>query len=182
LPPTHPLSTPSPNLNITNPGTYSNVLKSNPQNPIKVHESLRRAEVRTRQILLTPKEDHPLHSKHDTNESIAYKLQHAIDATRSSNDSQIEIKSVILFNNKGILFKVQTVQVATWLRNTQTREKLLTHLNLPAEMKDHYYSIIVPYIPISFNVANDDSLNAIERDSGLPSNSIVSARWIKPLK
>jgi hypothetical protein len=60
------------------PNTYSNVLKTALQNPIKVHEALRRAEVRTRQILLSPKEDHPLYSKSDTNESVAQKLQQAI--------------------------------------------------------------------------------------------------------
>jgi hypothetical protein len=164
------------------PRSYSNTLKNGLANLARAYEALKRAEVRSRQILLTPMDDHPLHTTKDTNGSIAQKLQLALEAISGEEDPLINVKSIVLLHNNSILFEVNSTQATDWVRKPQTKQALITCLDLPAEIKDRLHSIIVPYVLITLNITDSTSIENIESENSLPPGSISSARWIKPLQ
>ena len=43
------------------------------------------------------------------------------------------------------------------------------------------YSILVPRIPLTFNLANEDHLREIKECNDMPADTIAKARWIKPV-
>jgi hypothetical protein len=162
--------------------SYSETLRNGNANSAKVYDALKRAEVRSRQILLTPIDEHPLHTNKDTNGSIAQKLQLTLKAISKDEDPLTIVKSVILLHNNSILFEVNFMQAADWIKQPQTKQALLTGLGLPAEIKDRLHSIIVPYVPISLNITNPTSIGNIKSENSIPPGSITTVRWIKPLQ
>ena len=72
-------------------------------------------------------------------------------------------------------------EAAEFIRNDKdTRELLLKHLDTNATLKDRTYSIIIPFMPLTFNPTNRNDLDALEDENGWSAGTIVSARWAKP--
>ena len=70
---------------------------------------------------------------------------------------------------------------AEWLREPFNKTVFTKKLDTNAYIKDRTYPLVVPRVPISFELHNQEHLCEIETINNLAPNSISKARWIKPL-
>jgi len=81
--------------------------------------------------------------------------------------------------NGGIVYELNSPESATWLRKEKT--EFTKHYDGASIIKDKAVSILVEYIPITHNPDALGESKKIERETGLPTDSIDSTRWIKPM-
>ncbi|KIJ48541.1 hypothetical protein M422DRAFT_83769, partial [Sphaerobolus stellatus SS14] len=62
------------------------------------------------------------------------------------------------------------------------KEAFIAKLGERAVVKDRNIPIVVEFVPVGFDPTNEVEIEIAENDSGLPINSLMSARWIKPVE
>lgn len=66
------------------------------------------------------------------------------------------------------------------MKQAYIKEQLLQKLSIFSNIKERTYPIVVPFLPITLDT-NDPSFNCqVKTKNDLPTNSMDSARWIKP--
>ena len=139
------------------------------------------AAVKERQILIDLAEDHPVKRQvYSTDEMLTF-FQTALDAIKEKDDLDVKIRSLKLLKNGGILLELLNKEAAEWLKLEAQRNKFATATGGKLNIKDRLFNIVVQFIPISTALEDNDILRYIEEDSKIPRNSIISARWIKPI-
>ncbi|KAF9232847.1 hypothetical protein BU15DRAFT_31590, partial [Melanogaster broomeanus] len=92
------------------------------------------------------------------------------------------IKAITKLKNGGLIIEFDSPLSAQWLRQDDIRDAFLMSLGTSAEIKDRLYPILVPFLPTSSQIYDDDWLRAIETENSLPANTIRTTRWIKPIE
>ena len=78
-----------------------------------------------------------------------------------------------------ILFKDK--EVINWLQDLKVEAEFMKGLSLDTMIVKCSYSILVPRIPLTFDLANEDHLREVEECNSIPTSIITKARWIKPV-
>ncbi|THU91601.1 hypothetical protein K435DRAFT_622743, partial [Dendrothele bispora CBS 962.96] len=80
----------------------------------------------------------------------------------------------------GILCVFQTPEEVRWMMDENRLERFAQHWGSSATVKAPYYETVLPFVPLTTDLHNQQSLREIEVNNGLEKGSIASARWIKP--
>ncbi|THU99817.1 hypothetical protein K435DRAFT_794634 [Dendrothele bispora CBS 962.96] len=80
----------------------------------------------------------------------------------------------------GILCVFHTPEEVRWMMDENRLERFAQHWGSSATVKAPYYETVLPFVPLTTDLHNQQSLREIEVNNGLEKGSIASARWIKP--
>ena len=75
---------------------------------------------------------------------------------------------------------MNTTEAALWLKSQEVMSPFLQLFSAFSIIKHRAYTILVEYIPLSFDPGNKSQLGELERDNGLNPEGVLSAKWIKP--
>ncbi|KAI6001333.1 hypothetical protein EDD15DRAFT_2361701 [Pisolithus albus] len=89
------------------------------------------------------------------------------------------IKSAVCLNNGNLLLELSSAKAADWMRSAPVREALSKSLGITAVVKEHAYTLVVPFFPTSIEITDPLLLNTIELENDLPANSLQSIHWAK---
>ncbi|KAJ7433457.1 hypothetical protein B0H11DRAFT_1758944 [Mycena galericulata] len=79
-----------------------------------------------------------------------------------------------------VLLHLNTKQAADWIKDNMSG--FLAALGGTSVYKERLLNVVVKYVPVSFDPSRDGALHEVEGDNGLPSGTLVKARWIKPVE
>ena len=92
------------------------------------------------------------------------------------------VKVAVLLRNGGLLLELDRAEAAEWLCNDTNRTKILENIGSGASIKNRTYQVIVQFIPVQFELEDDEALRHFEAMNDLQPNSTLRAEWIKPVK
>lgn len=112
-------------------------------------------------------------------------LKDKIDAALSSMAPPppvgTKVQEINKLRNRGVIIQVSTKEAADWLQEPINELDFTSKLDASAYIKDRVYPIVVPRIPLLFDLSNQEHLCEIESANDLPPKMISKARWIKPI-
>jgi hypothetical protein len=169
--------------------TYSSTLKTNSipittnaNTPTQITLAIAQAAVRERQILIQPTGPDPLFDPSYTAEDIALRVESAIDALNSPENVKIKVKAILSLNSRSLLLELNSKEATDWICKDNTRNQLITYLNIQGMIKDRQYPILVPFLPIRHDIADRDWVELVKNDNKLPQGSITNIKWAKPIE
>ncbi|KAG1864069.1 hypothetical protein C8R48DRAFT_574014, partial [Suillus tomentosus] len=90
------------------------------------------------------------------------------------------IKATTRLRNGGLIVELSMAEAANWLRAPENRLKVTGALESPVYIKERRFTIIVPFLPVTFGFEDAEWRRAAEEENSLPIGSIEAAGWIKP--
>ncbi|KAJ7334319.1 hypothetical protein DFH08DRAFT_644719, partial [Mycena albidolilacea] len=72
-----------------------------------------------------------------------------------------------------------TTAAAAWIKTEM--HSFLAAMGGTSSFKDRFLNVLVQFVSISFDPAQESSLRAIKSDNSLPKGVIAKAHWIKPV-
>ncbi|KAL6302089.1 hypothetical protein BKA93DRAFT_737571 [Sparassis latifolia] len=101
--------------------------------------------------------------------------------TRADAPLEFAFKSVSRMHNGGIVYNLDSMESAKWLRSPDVMKSFLEHFGDQAScMKVHTYSTLAEFIPVACKPDNSSYLRITEGTNNLDPNVIEEAHWIKP--
>ena len=108
-------------------------------------------------------------------------FQTALDAIKEQDSPDLKLKTLIILKNGGILLELTNKEAVEWTKNNERRRKLAEATGGNLTVKDRFFNVVVPFVPIWTQLESEETLRNIEEDNKIPQNAIASARWIKPV-
>lgn len=182
-------ATPSNNPKLTSSDcqalTYAMALARSP--PAAHAASVAKNDSRLRAILLDRRPDAPADDLAQLSEKILVtKANLALENMGDlAADAPVNIRfrSAKKLRNGGIWLELTTQQEADWLKEPTTLAAFLAKWDGGlSTARTQRYSVIAQSVPITFSPDVPTSIRAVESMANLPTNSITSARWIKPIE
>jgi hypothetical protein len=159
--------------------TYAAALKGNV--PFSHPNNLAKARARAKQILIDtdPQGEQDTLGKLTEQELVA-KANEAV----SNLEEDHELASITFIGakklaNGGIVFDLDTEEAAKWIQANKIT--FLSKFSGTATIKNRALAVIVEYVPLSHSPDALAEMRKIERDSKLPTGSLLATRWIKPI-
>ena len=146
-------------------------------------QRLAREAIKDRQLLIDFPASSQLAAGNSSHAQLVNKTCAALKSLPKKNDTDpdLELRVVTQFKQGGMVIEMTSKEAADFIRNDKdTRDALLNHLDSNATLKERTYSIIIPFMPLTFNPTNRKELDAMENENRWPAGTIVTARWIKP--
>ena len=94
--------------------------------------------------------------------------------------SEPKAVSVKKLCNRGVVFELNSVETAWWLKMEKTAFK--NSFGGTSVVRECTISVIVEYIPMAHNPDTLAENSRIEWDSGIAEGVLLATRWIKPLQ
>ncbi|KAJ6561060.1 hypothetical protein DFH09DRAFT_921379 [Mycena vulgaris] len=101
------------------------------------------------------------------------------DNTSSLPPSGARFVGATIQRSGAVLLHLNSEAAAEWLK--QDMPSFLSAMGGTSIYKEHLLNVVVEYVPVSFDPSQDGALHVVEGDNGLPSSTLVKARWIKPV-
>lgn len=153
------------------------------QLPAEVRAQAREA-IRARQVLLDLKDRDDTQAANPAKEaSAAETVERANKALKSmitDESDQFVVRNATRLRNGGILLEFNSSEAAAWIRKADNKHKFTERFDPERTMKERNYTLVVPFVPLTFSPDSDKDLREIEETSDLPTGTIIKARWIKP--
>ncbi|KIJ25160.1 hypothetical protein M422DRAFT_273898 [Sphaerobolus stellatus SS14] len=168
------------------PKSYAAVLRA--EVPMMHHSNIIKNMLKDRQVLIDKHPDDtnfPMYNLEE--EMILQKANMAVELMKSEDgffkETEEEIMdgtfiSVWKLSNSGIILETRTQKTATIIK--ERKSEFIMKLGERVVVKDRSITILVEFIPLTFNTEKTEDIAIAENDSKLPVGSIISARWIKP--
>ena len=96
--------------------------------------------------------------------------------------TEVKLKAGTLLRNGGLLLELNTDEATLWLKSDEIINRFLENLGSGASVKNRTYQVIVQFVPVSFDPADDKHIKAFEEHNNIAEGSIAKAEWIKPAK
>ena len=135
--------------------------------------------VKERQILIDLAEDHPIKRQFNTHNEMLTLFQTVLDTIKEQDSPDLKLKSLIILKNRGILLELTNKEAVVWTKNNGHWRKLAEATGGNLTIKDRFFNVVVPFVPIWTQLESKDTLRNIEEDNKILQNAIASARWIK---
>lgn len=91
----------------------------------------------------------------------------------------VEFLLAMKLQHGGILFKLETMEGAEWVRGNG-KDGFLAKMGGTLVVKERTATVVVPYVPVTFKPEMDGALREVKHNSQLKEGSIVKATYIKP--
>ena len=152
-----------------------------PNSPPPQEQARANAAIKEKQMLIDLDESHPIKKQCCSNNEMLTLFQTALSETKEDGSPELKIQSLKILKNGGILLEFDNKETVNWLKHDEHRKRFVNATGGKLNIKDRLFNIVVQFIPISTALEEDATLRNFEEDSKIPPNSIVSARWIKPI-
>ncbi|TDL17161.1 hypothetical protein BD410DRAFT_730406 [Rickenella mellea] len=83
--------------------------------------------------------------------------------------------------NGGVVYDMSTPKAAAWLKSKDVMKAFLESFGGTSIIKERAYTVIAEFVPVTLDLNDADTCAQIEKDNNLPSLSILSTKWIKPV-
>ena len=120
-----------------------------------------------------------------TDSDLIHKAKAAVDYMGlygSTKPASFQILSVRWVRNRRIIYKLESVQSAKWLRAPETVQEFAKQFNTYVLHSPAGFAIIVENVPTTYEPRYPEGARLLEELNRLPVGSIISYRWIKPLE
>ena len=145
-----------------------------------------RCLAQTKTVRISPPLDDPMASFKDLDKDILVeKANVALELVCTSNPTVPE-EALFISTKKTthsqILYEVDSSQTADWLRSPDGSRAFVSKFRSNVMLATKPFPILLEYVPIRLDIDDPSSLRDIERKNTLPTGTIKSARWIKPIE
>ncbi|KAI0055082.1 hypothetical protein BV25DRAFT_1773302, partial [Artomyces pyxidatus] len=82
--------------------------------------------------------------------------------------------------NGGIILQFSTKEATDYIKSPAVRATFVQAVLPSGLLKDRGYSILVPFVPLTFRPDNNYDLREVEERNRLAKGSVKQARWVKP--
>jgi len=172
-PPQHPLP--------PHQATYADAARQKPPT-IATEKCL----AQTKTIRISPPLNDPTASFNNLNEDILLRkanmtlnLVHESDLTVPTEAEFISARKTA---HGQVLYEVNSPETADWLRSPEGSKAFTAKFGSDITLTIKPFPTLVELVPIHLNTDDPPTLREIERKNSLPTGSIKSARWIKPIE
>ena len=116
-------------------------------------------------------------------QTIVAKANLALTAMKNRDDvlKGVQFMSAKPLAKGDILFDMDSPESVEWLTRSGIRTEFIQGFGAMSEIKDREHSCVVKNVPINFRPSMESSLE-VEITNTIPANSILLARWIKPIE
>ncbi|TDL19050.1 hypothetical protein BD410DRAFT_697962, partial [Rickenella mellea] len=83
--------------------------------------------------------------------------------------------------NGGVVYDMSSTAAALWLKTKDVMKAFLESFGGTSIIKERAYTVIAEFVPVTLDLNDADACTQIEKDNNLPSLSILTAKWIKPV-
>ena len=91
------------------------------------------------------------------------------------------VLEVIKLHKGGFTILFKNKATVKWLQDLGVEFEFTMGLSRDISIVKHSYSLLVPQILLSFNLANAEHLREVKECNEIPAGTITKARWIKPV-
>ncbi|KIO03792.1 hypothetical protein M404DRAFT_53229, partial [Pisolithus tinctorius Marx 270] len=137
------------------------------------------AAIKERQLLIDPSSDHPLLNNAATRESAIDLIKQALEMIDRIDGPNLQLRSIARLRNNGILLKFNNQEAVAWIKEPANKTAFLAKLGRDVAIKDRHYNIVIPFLPISTDTDNPDTIRDMENENNIPQGSIAKIKWIK---
>ena len=145
-----------------------------------VDHAMAQTVVKERQLLINLARDHPVSKQICSCKELITLFQTALANISNDSAPNLEMKSLTILHNRGILLEMLSKEAAQWLSVSSNLKNLSTATGGKLSIKAQTFNIVVPFLPTSMAIEEVDVLHVIKEDNKLPHRSIMMAHWIKP--
>ncbi|KAF9803141.1 hypothetical protein IEO21_09754 [Rhodonia placenta] len=97
-------------------------------------------------------------------------------------DGGIVFRSARRLKNGGVIFEINTVAAADWLRKPDVMHHFISFYDGGNSVaKGYRYPIIVKFVSTNFDLTSQHKIQWIETDTVLPMRAIQVTQWLKPV-
>ena len=160
-----------------------------PPTPAVTHSQLQiqnREQIKRRQVLIDfeKTDDLQLETMNEVtlNRKATDAIRTCLAVATDPKPAEAKLKTGTLLRNGGLLLELNSDEAAQWLKSEDVLERFLENLGSGASIKNRTYQVIVHFVPISFDPANEEHVRGYEEHNNIQSGSIAKAEWIKPVK
>ena len=84
-------------------------------------------------------------------------------------------------HNRGIALQSPTKDAAGWMHEHNNIAAFIKELGTEVHVKGRVFPILIPRVPLSFDLEDKEHLREVESANNLPPRVITKAQWIKPI-
>ena len=140
---------------------------------------IRDLDRKSRQILIdTLDPDITGASQADIKEKVTAAIKKITDPTPPEDTTVLE---VIKLRKGGFTILFKDKEIVSWLQDPRAEFELMSGISRDATIVQRSYSLLIPHIPLSFDLSNKAHLREIEECNNITAGTIRKARWIKPV-
>ncbi|KIN97985.1 hypothetical protein M404DRAFT_31677 [Pisolithus tinctorius Marx 270] len=169
------------------PTPYKDALASTPANPNHIPLGKRlapeyakaHAAIKEWQLLIDPNSDHPLLNNSATRESTINLIKQVLETIDQVDRPSMQLKSIARLHSNSILLEFNNQEAAAWIKEPANKTIFLAKLGRDIVIKDRHYNIVIPFLPITTETDNQDTLRDMENENNIPQGSIARIKWIK---
>ncbi|KAG2059790.1 hypothetical protein BDR06DRAFT_1003355 [Suillus hirtellus] len=117
-----------------------------------------RNTIKARQILVNIPKDSNLTPNKISHAQLVIKIKEALKSLMEEDSPDLEVRAVSQFNNGGTVIEFQTPEATDYLKNKKNKEKFIQVLEPNASIKERTYSVIIQFVPLTFNTDSTEHL------------------------
>ncbi|KAG2071516.1 hypothetical protein BDR04DRAFT_1117695 [Suillus decipiens] len=123
-------------------------IADNELTPAPVSAALTTVATKECQILFEPATREKIYEHTDKSTEIAKKFEQAFSTAQTKDSPTLQIKATTRLQNRGLIIKLTTMEATNWACLPENWVKIIKALNSTVSIKEHHFSIIVPFLPI----------------------------------
>ncbi|KAF8801029.1 hypothetical protein BYT27DRAFT_7116186 [Phlegmacium glaucopus] len=106
-----------------------------------------------------------------------------MDDTEMSRPAGAKFVGANKSNGQGVgevMYEMNTKEAADWIRESDTMKTFISKMGSTVDYRAQTHEVVFDWVPTSFNIESKEVWEAIEIASGIRTEGIQEARWIKP--
>ncbi|KNZ71540.1 hypothetical protein J132_08632 [Termitomyces sp. J132] len=105
------------------------------------------------------------------------KIARELMGIQGMDGPKVEFMSARKLKNGGVLYELNSTEVAEWLSKRDVCKAFLKKYGAEAVVKDRVYNVFVEFVPTSLGNMPAERLEMVEEVNGLHSGELTIARW-----
>lgn len=141
-----------------------------------------REAIRKRQVLLDHQGQLPTQEKDpkETSSEMLDRANQIIKELFPAESTGYSFRNASRLRNGVILLELNNEEAAKWLKTPNIKSRFTAIFDPSLDVKERTYSLIAPFVPLTFDDSKEKDLRETEEVNDLPKGTIIKARWIKP--
>lgn len=90
------------------------------------------------------------------------------------------VQHIVKLRNGGLILQLEMKEIAEWFKQLEIISSILPKIDRTVTLKDRAHQILVPRVPVTFDLDAEDSLHKLKEQNGMKEGILRKARWIKP--
>ena len=152
----------------------------NPTTQTKLVNLAVRNAIKERQVLINIPQDSALALGKTSQTQLVEKIKKALETITKEGEQELTVKTVNRYPSGNIVLEMSNDLAAKYLREDKNKKAFISELEPNATIKDRSYTVILQFVPISFDPSQRTNITNLERENDWEEGAVLTARWIKP--